>query len=330
MVDTDIYDSHFLIKLYRKMLFFRRFEERVQVAYTKKQFSGFCHLHIGQEGVATGVQEALEETDYVISSYRSHTQAIAKGVEPKVIFSELLGKKTGCCQGKGGSMHIMSKKHRFLGGFAIVGGQAPLATGVAFAIQHWKKNEIIVCYLGDGALQQGQVMESFNLAAIWNLPVLFIIENNQYGMGTHVQRVTTLERLSDRALGFNMQHSHIDGMDVLNVYRETKKIVLQMRKDKKPYLLEINTYRYRGHSVSDPATYRTKEEVEGYKKLDPIVQLKTLLLKEQVISEEDLKKMDKKIQLEVRSAQAYANDALEPPISDAWKDVFVEDEVINS
>ncbi|MCX6129584.1 MAG: pyruvate dehydrogenase (acetyl-transferring) E1 component subunit alpha, partial [Proteobacteria bacterium] len=283
-----VFERDLLVKMYKQMCLFRRFEERVGLAYTKQKFSGFCHLHIGQEALAVGVQTALRETDYMLSGYRSHTQAIGKGIAPEAVMSELFGKVDGCCRGKGGSMHMFSKNHRFLGGHGIVGGQAPLATGVAFAIRYRKEDDVCVCYMGDAATNQGQVFEAMNMAATWNLPVLFIVENNKYGMGTDIHRTTSVDSLWKRALAFDMAHSDVDGMNVLTVLEHVKPIVEQMRKDHKPYLLEALTYRYRGHSVSDPATYRTKEEVEEYQKnRDPILQLEKYFLENKLATDSD-------------------------------------------
>lgn len=312
-----------LIQMYQQMLFYRRFEERVNQAYTKQKFSGFCHLHIGQEAVCVGVQSHLRKDDYVISGYRSHTQAIAKGIRPESVMAELFGKSAGCSKGKGGSMHMFSKEHRFLGGHGIVGGQAPLAVGVAFAIKYRQENNIIVCYLGDAAMNQGQVYEAMNMAAAWSLPCLFVIENNQYGMGTDIRRTTSIDHLSKRALAFDMNHSIVDGMNVLTVHEHLKPIVDQMRKDYKPYLLEVKTYRYKGHSVSDPGTYRTKEEVQCYQDKDPILQLSQYLIKEKIASEEDLKLWDKQAKDASKQAEDFADQAADPDISEVWTDVLV-------
>lgn len=318
-------DRDLMITFYKDMLFYRRFEERVNLAYTQQKFSGFCHLHIGQEAVCVGIQYALLPEDYCISGYRSHTQAIAKGIPAKEVFAELLGKVSGCSRGKGGSMHMFSKEHRFLGGHGIVGGQAPLATGAAFKIKYNKENSIVVCYLGDAAMNQGQVFEVMNMAATWKLPVLFVIENNQYGMGTAIKRTTSIDHLYKRALAFDMKHSMIDGMNVLTVHTHVKRIVSEMRKTKEPYLLEINTYRYKGHSVSDPATYRTKEEVETFMQADPILQLKKDLLKFEFADDAKLQEWDKAAREAVKEAENFADESPQPEIGETWKHVFAED-----
>lgn len=317
-------DAELLRSIYKEMLFYRRFEERVNHAYQKGKFAGFCHLHIGQEAVCVGVQRSLRPTDHMISGYRSHTQAIAKGIPAEAVMSELFGKKDGCVQGKGGSMHMFSKEKRFYGGHGIVGGQCPLAAGVGFAIRYNKTDEIMVCYLGDGASNQGQFFEAMNMAAIWDLPVLYIIENNQYGMGTDFRRVTSVDRLSKRARAFDMDNSEVDGMDVLKVHEHVSQIVTKMRKKPRPYLLEALTYRYRGHSVSDPAAYRTKEEVAKYQERDPILLLGELMKKNKIIDDDGLKAWDKETRERVNAIEKFADNSPKPPIEDAWLHLFAE------
>ncbi|MBC7661378.1 MAG: pyruvate dehydrogenase (acetyl-transferring) E1 component subunit alpha [Chitinophagaceae bacterium] len=317
-VDWDV-----LIGMYKQMCSFRRFEERVGLAYTKQKFSGFCHLHIGQEGLAVGVQTALRDTDYMISGYRSHTQAIGKGIEAGQVMAELFGKVDGACRGKGGSMHMFSKQHRFLGGHGIVGGQAPLAVGVGFAIRYRNEDNIIVCYMGDAATNQGQVFEVMNMAATWDLPVLFIIENNKYGMGTDITRTTSVDALWKRALAFDMGHSDVDGMDSMAVLDHVTSLVETMRKDKKPHLLEALTYRYRGHSVSDPGTYRTKEEVEDYQKnRDAILHLGQHLVDNKMATADDLKAWDNEAKEKAKEAEAFADASPQPAVEELWDHVL--------
>ncbi len=318
-------DREQMIRFYCDMLFYRRFEERVNLAYTQQKFSGFCHLHIGQEAVCVGLQHALRSDDYIISGYRSHTLAIAKGIPAQEVMAELFGKVTGCSRGKGGSMHMFSKEHRFLGGHGIVGGQAPLASGIAFKIQYNHEDSIVVCLLGDAAMNQGQVFEAMNMAATWKLPVLFLIENNQYGMGTAIRRTTSIDHLYKRALAFDMKHSMIDGMNVLTCYTHMKTIIEAMRTDRQPYLLEVNTYRYKGHSVSDPATYRTKDEVETYLQSDPLLQMKNDLLKKQFADDTKLQEWDKAAREAVKEAERFADESPQPDNEEAWKHVFAED-----
>ena len=318
-VDRDV-----LIGMYKQMSLFRRFEERVGLAYTRQKFSGFCHLHIGQEGLAVGVQSTLRDSDYMISGYRSHTQAIGKGIAPGAVMAELFGKVDGCCRGKGGSMHMFSKEHNFLGGHGIVGGQAPLAVGVGFAIRYRNQDNVIVCYMGDAATNQGQVFEVMNMAATWDLPVLFIVENNRYGMGTDITRTTSVDHLWKRALAFDMGHSDVDGMNVLTVHEHVTELVEKMRKDKKPHLLEALTYRYRGHSVSDPGTYRTKEEVEDYQKnRDPILGLARQLVDKKWATEEELKAWDNEAKEKVKEAEAFADASPQPALEELWDHVLV-------
>ncbi len=316
--------AHPLVALYKEMLYYRRFEERVLVAYTNQKFSGFCHVHIGQEALCVGVQKCLRPSDYMISGYRSHTQAIAKGIPGNQVFAELFGKVTGCSRGKGGSMHMFSKEHRFLGGHGIVGGQAPLATGAAFRIKYMKEDDIVVCYMGDAAMNQGQVYEVMNMAATWDLPVLFIVENNQYGMGTDIRRTTSVDHLYKRALAFDMDHSMVDAMDVETVIQHVDKIVKKMRKDKKPYLLEAKCYRYKGHSVSDPQNYRTKEEVAEWLKKDPVLVLGEKLKSEKLATEELLESWDDEIKTRVRADEQFADESPNPDLSEAWMHVYLD------
>ena len=310
------------VSFYRDMLFYRRFEERVQVAYTQGKFSGFCHLHIGQEAVCVGVQAVLRATDYVISGYRSHTQAIAKGIPPLAVMAEMFGKASGCCRGKGGSMHMFSFARRFFGGHGIVGGQAPLAAGIAFKINYRQEDDIVVCYLGDAAMNQGQVMEAMNLAMIWNLPLLFIIENNRYGMGTDIKRTTSIEQLCDRAAGFGMPSAQMDGMDVVSTYLQTQEIAAQVREQKKPFLLEALTYRYRGHSVSDPGNYRTKEELEQYRQQDPITKLAAELISSGIMSEQEQRDVAAKIKQQLQAIEQQAEAAEVLPLDALYEDIY--------
>ncbi len=307
---------------YHDMLLYRSFEERVQFAYTQGKFSGFCHLHIGQEAVCVGVQAVLRATDYVISGYRSHTQAIAKGIPPEEVLAEMFGKTTGCCRGKGGSMHMFSSARRFFGGHGIVGGQAPLATGIAFKINYRHEDDIVVCYLGDAAMNQGQVMEAMNMAVIWNLPLLFVIENNRYGMGTDIKRTTSIERLCDRAAGFGMLAAQMDGMDVISTYQQTQAIAAQVREQKKPFLLEALTYRYRGHSVSDPGNYRTKKELEQYRRQDPIANLAAKLVSAGIMSAQEQQDLAATIKQQLQAAEQQADSAAGLPVAAIYEDIY--------
>lgn len=318
-------DKDLLVNLYKQMCLFRRFEERVGQAYTKRKFSGFCHLHIGQEGLAAGVQAAIRDTDHMISGYRSHTQAIGKGIPPGQVMAELFGKVDGCARGKGGSMHMFSKEKRFLGGHGIVGGQVPLATGVGFAIRYRNEDDLCVCYLGDAATNQGQFFEALNLAATWDLPVLYIIENNRYGMGTDIRRTTSIDHLWKRALAFDMDYSDVDGQNVITTYQHVSKLAEQIRATKRPHLLEALTYRYRGHSVSDPGTYRTKEEVVEYQtNRDPIRTHAEYLLKNGLATEDELKAWDDEAKRLAKEAEDFADQSPNPPIEEAFEHVYAQ------
>ncbi len=308
----------------KEMIFYRRFEERVLAAYTQQKFSGFCHLHIGQEGLCVGLQRALDAKDYMISGYRSHTQAIAKGIAPLAVFSELFGKASGCSGGKGGSMHMFSKDKRFYGGHGIVGGQAPIAVGMGWKIRYSKEQHVVVCYLGDAAMNQGQVFEAMNMAAVWQLPVLFVIENNLYGMGTHIGRTTTIGATQQykRALAFDMDHSQVNGQDVLTVYDHMSKTIKRVRKGV-PHLVEALTYRYKGHSVSDPSLYRSKEEVNSYKDdHDPIKTLAKRLQNDGITDEDSIRAWDKEIKAELKSIEAQADKAAPPDKALAYHHVY--------
>jgi len=311
-----------LIEFYRRMMLGRRFEERVGVAYTKRKFSGFCHLHIGQEALAVGVQAALKPTDYMISGYRSHTQAMGKGIEPQVVLAELFGKVTGCSRGKGGSMHMFSNEKRFFGGHGIVGGQVPLAAGIGFSIRYENRDDICICYVGDAATNQGQFFEALNMMATWKLPVIVIIENNKYGMGTDYHRVTSVEKLAVRADAFNMASSDVDGMNVIKVYEHVTAVFDEVRKTKAPHLLEAMTYRYRGHSVSDPGNYRTKEELTHFQDLDPIKQHSKFLIDSKIVTAAQLEKIEEDVKAQINAAEEFADNSPEPELEEIWKHVF--------
>ena len=318
------YDLKFLKNLYTRMCYFRRFEERVLSAYTSQKFAGFCHVHIGQEALCLGVQSALRDTDYMITGYRSHTQAIAKGIPGQQVFAELFGKYSGCSKGNGGSMHMFSKDRRFLGGHGIVGGQVPLATGVGFTIRYEKKDDIVVCYIGDAATNQGQFHEALNMAATWNLPVLTIIENNRYGMGTDIKRTTSIDHLWKRALAYDMDHGEVDAMNVLTTYEFVSDIVTKMRKTGRPYLLDAICYRYKGHSVSDPGLYRTKEEMAEWMTRDPIIQLGDYMKKNKLATDEELKAMDTEAKAMAKADEEWADEQPVPPEEAVWNYVYAD------
>ncbi|MCX6119159.1 MAG: pyruvate dehydrogenase (acetyl-transferring) E1 component subunit alpha [Proteobacteria bacterium] len=318
------YDLEFLKKLYFELCYYRRFEERVLQAYTAQKFAGFCHVHIGQEALCVGVQRALKDTDYMISAYRSHTQAIAKGIPGNEVFAELFGRYTGCAKGNGGSMHMFSKDRRFLGGHGIVGGQVPLAAGVGFAINYEKKDEIIVCYMGDAATNQGQFHEALNMAATWSLPCLFIVENNRYGMGTDIKRTTSVDHLWKRALAYDMDHGEVDGMNVLTTMETVTEIVAKIRKTKRPYFLDAICYRYKGHSVSDPGLYRTKEEMAEWLGRDPILQLGEYIKKQKLMNDAELKAVDTEAKAKARADEEWADEQPIPPEDAVWRYVYAD------
>ena len=321
----QLYKKSFLLELLRQAIFFRRFEQQVQQCYTSQLFSGFCHLHIGQEGLCVGVQRAISDDDYMITGYRSHTQAIAKGISAYEVLCELFAKKEGCSKGKGGSMHMFSKIHKFYGGHGIVGGQVPLALGMAWKIKYKKQNNLVVCYLGDGAINQGQVMEAFNMASLWSLPVIFIVENNMYGMGTHINRVSSLnsDDLHKKALGFNMKYSRVDGQDILDVYEHTKSIVSDIYSHPKAHLLVADTYRYKGHSVSDPALYRTKKELESFREFkDPIKNLTEKILASNMSKKDDIDRIDLEVKKEIKQLITKAKNAQDPDLSEAYDHLY--------
>lgn len=321
---SKTYDAEFLKSLYKEMSYYRRFEERVLQAYTAQKFAGFCHVHIGQEALCVGMQRALRPTDYMISGYRSHTQAIAKGIPGQQVFAELFGRYTGCAKGNGGSMHMFSKEKRFLGGHGIVGGQVPLAAGVGFAINYEKKDDIIVCYMGDAATNQGQFHEAMNMAATWKLPCLFVVENNRYGMGTDIKRTTSIDHLWKRALAFDMDHGQVDAMNVLTTYEFVSDVIANIRKTKRPYFLDAICYRYKGHSVSDPGLYRTKEEMAEWVAKDPITQLGSYMKQQKVATDADLKSIDTEAKKMALADETWADEQPIPPEDAVWHHVYAE------
>ena len=312
-----------LISFYKEMLLARRIEERTGQLYVQQKFSGFCHLYIGQEAVSTGTLNAIRKgKDYVIGGYRDHVQPMTLGMSGSTMLAELFGKSTGCARGKGGSMHMFSKELRYLGGHGIVGGQAPLATGVGFKIKYSKEDLVCLCYVGDAAINQGQFHEALNMAAVWNLPVIFIIENNLYGMGTAIRRTCALEVLADRAKGYAMDQAIVDGRNVINTYTQMTAIIENVRKTSRPILIEIQTYRLRGHSMSDPQAYRSKEEVEAERQKDCLNILKDELLKRKLAAEADFEKWEEEVADQVEEAVQFAEDSPEPTVDELWDHVL--------
>ncbi len=314
-----------LIELYREMLLIRRFEEKAGQMYGMGLIGGFCHLYIGQEAVVVGMQAAAEPGDAVITSYRDHGHMLACGMDPKGVMAELTGRRDGYSKGKGGSMHMFSREKNFYGGHGIVGAQVPIGTGIAFKFSYSGENNVCLTYLGDGAINQGQVYESFNMAALWKLPVVYVIENNKYGMGTSVDRASARTDLYHRGLAYGIPGAQVDGMDVLAVREAGAKAIAHARAGKGPYILEAITYRYRGHSMSDPAKYRSKEEVQKVRKeKDPIEHLRQMLVDAGHIDEAGLKEIDREIKAVVAAAAEFAQNNPEPDPAELHTDVLVE------
>jgi len=313
-----------LIRYYRDMLLIRRFEEKAGQLYGMGLIGGFCHLYIGQEAVVVGIQAAMREGDSVITSYRDHGHMLACGMESRGVMAELTGRAGGYSKGKGGSMHMFSREKRFYGGHGIVAAQVPIGAGLGFAHKYLGDGGMNACYMGDGAINQGQVYETFNMAALWKLPTLFVIENNKYAMGTAQARASAGE-LFERGSAYGIPGYQVNGMDVLEVKAAADKAIAHIRAGNGPVILEMKTYRYRGHSMSDPAKYRTKEEVNKMRsESDPIDNLKKLLLDQGVTDEEALKVIDREVKDIVTDAAEFANTSPEPDPSELWTDVLVE------
>ena len=312
-----------LIKFYRDMLLIRRFEEKAGQLYGMGLIGGFCHLYIGQEAVVVGLEAAAKEGDKRITSYRDHGHMLACGMDPNGVMAELTGRSGGYSKGKGGSMHMFSKEKNFYGGHGIVGAQVPLGAGLAFADMYMENESVTFTYFGDGAANQGQVYETFNMAALWKLPVIFVIENNQYAMGTAQERSTSSPEIYTRGDSFGIKGEAVDGMDVIAVRDAGVKAAAHCRAGKGPYILEIKTYRYRGHSMSDPAKYRTREEVQKMRaQRDPIESIRSLLVSEKLSTEEEIKIIDKEIKEIVNSCAEYAKESPEVPAEELWTDIY--------
>ncbi len=312
-----------LKKAYYDMLLIRRFEEKAGQLYGMGQIGGFCHLYIGQEAVAVGIQSALEKNDSVITSYRDHGIMLAADSDPKTVMAELLGKATGCSKGKGGSMHMFDLEKRFYGGHGIVAAQVPIGTGIAFAYKYKKENNLCVTYFGDGAAHQGQVYESFNMAKLWDLPVIYVLENNEYAMGTSVKRAASTPDLFKRGESFGIPGKRVDGMNFIAVREAAKEAVEYVKNGNGPILLEMKTYRYRGHSMSDPAKYRTKEEVNEYReKHDPIMQMENHLVSKKIATKAELEKLEEKVLSVVKEAIEFSQNSPLPDESELYTDIL--------
>ncbi len=317
------YQPEFLKKLIEQMMLIRRFEQKAAQMYGLRKIGGFCHIYIGQEAVCTGAIAAIDlSKDYVLTAYRDHGHALTVGMDPKIVMAELFGKITGCCRGKGGSMHLFDVDKHFYGGHGIVGCHIPLAAGIALRIKYMNEKGVVLCFFGDGAIHQGSFHETLNMASIWNLPVVYICENNQYGMGTDYRRVSAVLDLSALSVSYNMDGKQVDGMDVLAVYESVKQAAETARIESKPTLLEIKTYRYMGHSMSDPATYRTHEELDEYKRQDPILILKEKLADWHVLNEADYDKIDQRCKQTVADALQFAEESQNPSTETLYEDVF--------
>jgi pyruvate dehydrogenase E1 component alpha subunit len=316
-------DKELELSAFRLMLLIRRFEEKAGQLYGMGLIGGFCHLYIGQEAVVVGMQMTLKEGDEVITGYRDHGHMLACGMDPKGVMAELTGRQHGYSKGKGGSMHMFSVEKGFYGGHGIVGAQVPLGTGLAFSNRYRGNDNVSLTYFGDGAANQGQVYESFNMAKLWKLPVVYVIENNQYGMGTSVARASATTNLSQRGRSFDIPGEQVDGMDVRAVHAAGQKAVNWCRTGKGPMILEMMTYRYRGHSMSDPAKYRPKEEVDKMRaEHDPIEQVRARLLAKKAASEDALKKIDTEMRAVVNEAAEFATHDAEPSPSELYTDVY--------
>ena len=311
------------VKAYHEMLMIRRFEEKAGQMYGMGLIGGFCHLYIGQEAVVVGMEMAQKDGDQVITGYRDHGHMLACGMDPKGVMAELTGRRGGLSKGKGGSMHMFSVEKQFYGGHGIVGAQVSLGTGLAFANHYRNNGQVSIAYFGDGAANQGQVYESFNMAELWKLPVVYVIENNRYAMGTAVSRASAQTDFSKRGLSFNIPGEQVDGMDVRAVRDAAERAIQWCREGKGPYILEMQTYRYRGHSMSDPAKYRSKDEVQKMREEhDPIEQVRARLLGQWKLTEEDLKKVDAEIREVVNEAAEFATHDPEPDPSELWTDIL--------
>ena len=319
-------DRELNLQLLRSMLLQRRFEERCAEAYALGKIGGFCHLYIGQEAVITWTLSVIRPDDYVITTYRDHGQAIARGIAPRAIMAELFGRVTGVARGKGGSMHIFDRNTNFLGGHGIVGGHVPIATGVGFAIKYRGGDQVCICFMGESVVNTGAFHEALNMAGLWRLPVVYIIENNRYGMGTALERASAIHDVYERGAAYNMPRTVCDGQDVFDMRATVGEAVERARRDQTPTLIEARTYRFMGHSMSDAVsgTYRTKEELDEHLKRDPIALLRVHMQDHNEISDDDLAALDEELKGVVQDAWDFADQSPEPPPEALWEDVYVD------
>lgn len=313
-----------IVEMYEEMLVLRRFEEVAGRQYQMGKIKGFCHLYIGQEPVSVGAMAGLEDKDYAVSAYRAHGHALSKGMTPREVMAELFGKETGCSRGKGGSMHLFSVEKKFYGGWGLVGGQVPTAAGIAFAAKYRDENAVTLCFLGDGAIHQGVVHETFNMAQLWKLPVVFIVENNKYAMGTELSRASSVQDLSEKALAYGMARAQVDGKDLFRSYYGIKDAIDRARNESLPTLLDVVTYRFRGHSMSDPANYRTKEELEAEMAADPLIRVQQWLASSQIRTPDQLNEMDAKAKEIAKDAVKFSDDSPFPNPSELETDIYVD------
>ena len=312
-----------LTQFYEKMFLIRKFEEKAGQLYGAGKIGGFCHLYIGQEAVVIGILSSVKSEDTVVTSYRDHGHILARGVDPKLVMAELTGRKDGISKGKGGSMHMFSKKNRFYGGHGIVGAQVPIGVGLGFAHKYREEKKISRVYVGDGAMSNGQVFEAFNLASLWELPVLFIIENNKYGMGTSVNRSAAGNELFERATVFGIKGEKINGMNFFDVSEAAIRAREYIYENSKPYVIEMDTYRYRGHSMSDPATYRSKDEVNDMKSNDPLLNMKKALIDDYKIDEDKLSKIESDIKKQIKDVEKFSLESPLPELEELFTEVYL-------
>jgi pyruvate dehydrogenase E1 component alpha subunit len=312
-----------LTQFYEKMFLIRKFEEKAGQLYGAGKIGGFCHLYIGQEAVVIGILSSVKSEDTVVTSYRDHGHILARGVDPKLVMAELTGRKDGISKGKGGSMHMFSKKNRFYGGHGIVGAQGPIGVGLGFAHKYREEKKISRVYVGDGAMSNGQVFEAFNLASLWELPVLFIIENNKYGMGTAVNRSAAGNELFERATVFGIKGEKINGMNFFDVSEAAIRAREYIYESSKPYVIEMDTYRYRGHSMSDPATYRSKDEVNDMKSNDPLLNMKKALIDDYKIDEDKLSKIESDIKKQIKDVEKFSLESPLPELEELFTEVYL-------
>src|SRR5438477_978994 len=315
-------DRDTLVTIFHQMVLIRRFEEKCAESYSLGKIGGFCHLYIGQEAVGVGAISALRPDDYVLTSYREHGQAIAKGISPEAVMAELYGKAGGCSHGKGGSMHLFDADVNFLGGHAIVGGQIPLATGVAIASKHKETDQDTLCFFGEAAVNQGAFHESLNMAQLWKLPCIYICENNKYGMGTSLRRAMSSQDVASKACAYDLAAESVDGMDVLKMREATQRAIKRAREESLPTLLEARTYRYMGHSMSDPGKYRTRAEIEKYQERDPIKIFTKTLEDNGILSDSDIAEIEARVKEEVEKAVRFADESPLPDPKELYTDIY--------